>query len=61
MDESKLVFIHGRIEDVTLPVEKVIDELNLQISMLLPFSKVDIIISEWMGKTRIQNKVYMNE
>ncbi|CAF1155315.1 unnamed protein product [Adineta ricciae] len=23
MDESKLVFIHGRIEDVTLPVEKV--------------------------------------
>ena len=28
IDESKLVFVHGRIEDVTLPVEKVIDKLN---------------------------------
>ncbi len=23
IDESKIVFVHGRIEDVTLPVEKV--------------------------------------
>ena len=35
IDESKIVFVHGRIEDVQLPVDK-----------------VDIIISEWMGKRR---------
>jgi hypothetical protein len=27
IDESKIVFIHGRIEDVNLPVEKVKKEI----------------------------------
>lgn len=38
IDESKIVFVHGRIEDVNLPVEKVIKIfiflfINIQTSM----------------------------